>query len=284
MRSPRLRASLGCVSILTALSLGAGCMSLSPQLQPTDYEQLESLESREDREEAYIENSIYVQRDARGVRYTKGDDPNAPSRSWQSLDAVLQSDAISAAALPKRKARGARILTALTVVSGLATTAGFVASAREGLDLNDGLNGTGAILLTGGVLTLGFAIAAGIVYGKMRKEYESAVDVYNDSLGMRLGLYAPSGQYIPPRGVHVDEEGFVVLDTPEEKLYGPKKVEPEPEPEPEPAPEPDPEPTEGEAAEGEAAEANDAADDAAAEPEVQKPKAKPEALVLLPLR
>lgn len=278
-------------------------MSLSPQLQPTDYAELTQIEDREEREKAYADNSIYVKQDARGVRYTKGDDPNAPSRGWQSLDAILRSDANSAAMLPRRKQRAARILTALTVVAGIATTAGFVASAREGLDLK-AVNGTGALLLSGGLVTLGCAVAAGVMYGRMRSDYEKAVDVYNDSLGLRLGLYDAAGEYVPPKGVRVDEEGFVILETPEDELYGPR-----PQPAPAPAPAPTPEPEEvgaGEVggAEGEAPapdddgaaaappDPDDPSDDDAADedapapapaPKIQRPQ-KQGALILLPLR
>lgn len=215
-------------SSLIGLGL-AGCMSIAPQLHPTDVEALEQLGDREEREEAYDDNLIYRQTDARGVRYVKGQRVGAQARSWQSLDAVLRSDRNSAAALPDRPLRAARVLTGLLAVSAIAMVGGIAASAREGLDLSR-INGTGAILLTGGVLTLGFGVGTGIAYGRAKKGYDRAVDIYNDSLGLRLGLYDAEGQYRPPPGVLVDEEGFIILDQRELLLPG---VAPEP-----PAPEP----------------------------------------------
>jgi hypothetical protein len=211
-----------------ALSLGGGCMSVTPQLKPTDYSHLETIDDRGEREEAYAEQAIYKHQLPQGMRYTKGTSPSAEKRSWQSLDAILRSDRHSAAALPNKPLRLSRLFTALTIVSGILMVAGTAASAREGLDLGE-LNGTGGLLLGSGLATLGFGITAGVFYGKTKKGYEKAVDVYNDSLGMRLGLYTPKGEYIPPRGALVDEEGFVVLDSAEE-------VEPEPQPQPQPAP------------------------------------------------
>jgi hypothetical protein len=188
-----------------------GCMAVTPQLRPTDYAALEQVEDRGQREELYAENQIYSHNEPQGMRYTKGTSTSAHKRSWQSLDAVLRSDQNSAAALPVRQQRLSRLFTALTVVAGIVTVAGTAASAREGLNLGD-LNGTGGMMLGGGLATLGFAIAAGVFYGKTKKGYERAVDIYNDSLGMRLGILDPSGKYIPPRGTLVDEDGNVVLD------------------------------------------------------------------------
>lgn len=212
----------------------AACTAASPQLQPTDFGRLERLETREDRERAYVENSINVTHDARGVRYRKGTDTAATARGWQSLDAILRSDATSAALLPARRQRAVRVLTALAAVAGIATAAGFVASAREGLDLSR-LTGGGALLLGSGAATIGLGIAAGVVYGRMKSDYVRAIDAYNDSLGLRLGLYTAGGEYIPPRNVHVDAEGFVVLDSPEV----PEAPVPAPRPAPAPAPLPD---------------------------------------------
>jgi catechol 2,3-dioxygenase-like lactoylglutathione lyase family enzyme len=138
-------------------------------------------------------------------------------------------------------------------------------------------------------------VAAGVTYGRMRKDYERAVDVYNDSLGLRLGLYDAQGEYLPPKGVRVDEEGFVILDTPEDRLYGPPER---------PAPAPEPEPTPEDTDEGDAPpidggeEAAPVGEDAAAPtpadadekaapapaPKVQRPDHTDGALVLLPLR
>ena len=55
------------------------------------------------------------------------------------------------------------------------------------------------------------SVAAGVLYGKMRKDYQRAVEVYNASLSMRLGLARGDGRYIPPGEVLVDPDGFVVL-------------------------------------------------------------------------
>lgn len=202
-------ASRLCLSLI-ALAL-AGCMSITPQLHPTDVAALEKLEDREEREAAYEDNLIYREADARGVRYVKGQRIGARSRSWQSLDAVLRSDRNSNAALPDRPLRAARVLTGLLAVSAIVMVGGIAASAREGLDLSR-ISGTSAILLTGGVLTLGSGIGTGIAYGRAKKGYDRAVDIYNDSLGLRLGLYDAEGQYRPPPGVLVDEEGFIILD------------------------------------------------------------------------
>lgn len=231
-------------------------MSLTPQLRPTDFEHLETLTDREDRERAFADNAIYRHDEPQGMRYTKGTSPTSTKRSWQSLDAILRSDASSSAALPTRPMRISRIFTALTVVAGILTVAGTAASAREGLDLQE-LNGTGAVLLGGGLATVGFGITSGIFYGKTRRGYEEAVDLYNDSLAVRLGLNTPSGEYIPPHGVLVDEEGFIMLDERErgdeepeasepvpEASEPPPEVEPAPEATPEPGPEPGPEPVE----------------------------------------
>lgn len=230
---PMPRAGRG-LALLTALTVGSGCMSLAPQLRPTDYEELETISDRSVREQAYVDNSIYRHDEPQGTRYTKGTSSTATKRSWQSLDAVLRSDASAAAALPTREMRISRLFTALTVVAGILTVAGTAASAREGLNLQH-LNGTGAVLLAGGLATVGFGITSGVFYGKTKKGYERAVDVYNDSLAVRLGLNTPSGEYIPPQGVIIDKEGFIVLDERERAL-----LEGEPEPEPEtPAPGPE---------------------------------------------
>lgn len=187
-------------------------MSLTPQLRPTDYERIDDLGERESRDQAFADNVINVHQTPAGNRYTKGPDPRDPKRSWQSLDAVLRSDVNSASMLPDKKMRTVRILTVLGIASGLVTTAGLAASAREGLDLSNRITGGAALMLGGGLATVAFAIAAGVMYGQARKDYERAVDVYNDSLGMRLGIYDPSGTWIPPGGLLIDDEGFVVVD------------------------------------------------------------------------
>ncbi|NVB42792.1 hypothetical protein G6O69_33530 [Pseudenhygromyxa sp. WMMC2535] len=230
---PRPRAKLWAATLSAALpltaGLGSGCTSLQPQLHPTDIQALEQLEDREDREQALADNVINEVEDARGVRYVKGDRLGARPRGWQSLDLVLRSDRNSAAALPEKQIRAARVLTGLIVASAVVTVGGFTASAREGLDLSR-LNGTGAIMLTGGVLTLGFAISAGVMWGKSRRGYERAIDIYNDSLGLRLGIYDAEGSYIPPAGVLVDEEGFIILDQRELITPGGSQTKPRPAP------------------------------------------------------
>lgn len=216
VRTPRACKGL---ALLTALTVASGCMSLAPQLRPTDFEELETVSDRSVREQAYVDNAIYRHDEPQGTRYTKGTSVMATKRSWQSLDAILRSDASASAALPKREMRISRLFTALTVVAGILTVAGTAASAREGLDLQK-LNGTGAVLLAGGIATVGFGITSGVFYGKTKKGYERAVDVYNDSLAVRLGLNRPSGEYIPPQGVIVDKEGYIVLDERERALLG----------------------------------------------------------------
>lgn len=195
-----------------ALVAGAapGCMTLTPQLPPTDFSELEKIEDRDERERQYAEQQVYTEDMPQGTRFTKGTDPSTP-RSWQSLDVVLRSDNTSAAALPTRQLRRSRLFVALTVAAGILTIAGAAASAREGLNLGD-IDPAGGVLLGGGLATVGFAITSGVFYGKSRQGYERAVDVYNDSLGMRLGLLDGEGNYLPPRGALVDAEGNVVLD------------------------------------------------------------------------
>lgn len=203
------------VSVVAAVSafavLGSGCMALTPQLPPTDFASVEQVQSRSEREQLYVDNAIYEHDEPQGVRYTKGTDPRATKRSWQSLDALIRSDATASAALPVKQLRRSRLFTALTLASGILTVAGTAASAREGLDLKE-LNGTGGMLLAGGLATIAFGITAGIFYGKTRKGYERAIDIYNDSLALRLGLNDAQGRYIPPAGVLVDSKGNVVLD------------------------------------------------------------------------
>lgn len=207
-RPPRLIA--GMLGLGLALSVG-GCSNLSPQLDPPDIAAMEKVASRAEREALYNEHSIYRHYEPQGVRYTKGTHPGSVKRSWQSLEAILRSDQNSSEALPTRKLRAARILTALTLVSSMVMIAGIAASAREGLDFKN-LGGTGALLLGGGIGSAGFAVGGGISYNQARKGYDRAVDVYNDSLGMRLGLSTPQGDYKPPPGVMVDEDGFILLD------------------------------------------------------------------------
>jgi hypothetical protein len=205
-------------------------MGVSPQLRPTDYASLEKVSDRTEREALYADNAIYEHAEPQGTRYTKGTHPHATRRSWQSLDAVLRSDQNSAAALPKRSLRLSRLFTALTVATGILTIAGVAASAREGLDLKD-VSGPAGVLLGGGIATVGFGITGGIFYGRTRRGYERAVSVYNDSLAMRLGLNTPTGDYIPPQGVLLDADGFVILDE-RERLIDAPAADAEPKPAP----------------------------------------------------
>ncbi|MEM9455258.1 MAG: hypothetical protein AAGF11_13840 [Myxococcota bacterium] len=214
-------------ALIGAITVAGGCMSLSPQLRPTDFETLETYSDRAQREQAYADNAIYVHDEPQGTRYTKGTSVRATKRSWQSLDAILRSDASASAALPKRDMRISRVFTALTVVAGILTVAGTAASAREGLDLQN-LNGTGGLLLGSGLAAVGFGITAGVFYGKTKKGYERAVDIYNDSLAVRLGLNTPSGDYIPPEGVLVDKDGFIVLDERERAEEDDAPADPDP--------------------------------------------------------
>lgn len=231
--APALRVMAAGMSV--ALLASSGCMTLTPQLPPTDFEALEKVEDRDERERLYAEEQIYRQDMPQGTRYTKGTDPSTP-RSWQSLDAVLRSDANAASALPTTHLRRSRLFVALTVAAGILTVAGAAASAREGLNLGD-VDPAGGVLLGGGLATVGFAITSGVFYGKSRRGYEEAVDIYNDSLGMRLGILDGHGDYVPPRGALVDDDGNVVLDPGD--LAKPSAVKAEPAPEPvEATPEP----------------------------------------------
>ncbi len=197
---------------MIGLTLGlSACSGLTPQLAPPDIEAMEQVVSREEREALYTEHSIYRHYEPQGLRYTKGTHPAATKRSWQSLEAILRSDRNSSEALPTRKLRAARVLTALTLVSSMVMVAGIAASARDGSNFKN-LNGASGMLIGGGLGSVGFAVGAGISYNQARKGYDHAVDVYNDSLGMRLGVLTPEGEYRPPPGVVVDEEGFILLD------------------------------------------------------------------------
>lgn len=186
-------------------------MTITPQLPPTDYAALEKLESREDRQRAFEDNTIYVHREPQGIRYTKGKDEGATKRSWQSLDAVLRSDRFASEALPVRDLFVARFFLGLALIGGTATIAATAASAREGFDFSN-VNGPGAVLISSALATLAFSVTSGVFFGRARKGYARAVDVYNDSLGMRLGILTADGRYIPPPDVLVDEEGNVILE------------------------------------------------------------------------
>lgn len=170
---------------------------------------MERVVPRDEREAAYEAHAIYPKEDARGLRYTKGTAVGAPSVGWKGLDLVLRSDANAAAALPVRPLVVSRVLLALAVASGAATVAGFAASAHRGLDLSK-LGGTGALFLAGGIGSLAFGVGAGVAFGRARHGYERSVDVYNDSLGLRLGIYDVDGRYRPAPGTLVDEEGYII--------------------------------------------------------------------------
>lgn len=204
-------AGVGVVGLLLSGLLGSGCLSMQQQLQPTDMAVVEQAQSREERELMYEQERIRVSYDPRGKRFVKGDDPYDPVQGWQSLDAVVRSDANSSAVLPERKLRTSKILFGVAIASSLVMLAGAAATAREGLDTNS-LAGPGAVLLAGSGMTLGFGIGAGITFQQARHGYEDAVEVYNDSLGLRLGLYDGEGNFIPPPGTLLDEEGFIVLE------------------------------------------------------------------------
>jgi len=225
-------------------------MTLTPQLPPTDFAALEKIEDRGDREQQYAEQQIYTEDMPQGIRFTKGTDPSTP-RSWQSLDVVLRSDASAASSLPTRQLRRSRLFVALTIAAGILTVAGAAASAREGLNLGD-IDAAGGLLLGGGLATVGFAITSGVFYGKSRQGYERAVDVYNDSLGMRLGLLDGEGNYLPPRGALIDADGNVVLDPGDEPrpVAIPTPAEPTAPPEPAPTPAAEATPEAAEAAPG----------------------------------
>lgn len=210
-------------------------MSLTPQLHPTDIAALEQIEDREAREQAYNDNAIVKKSDPRGTLYTKGQQVGARPRSWQSLDLILRSDRNSAAALPENKLRTARVLTGFLIASAIVTVGGIASSAREGLDLSRP-TGTSAVLLAGGAGMLAFGIATGVVWNQAKAGYQRAVDVYNDSLALRLGIANADGEYRPPEGVLVDEEGFIILD--QRELSAPQ-LRPKPPPPVEPAPLPE---------------------------------------------
>lgn len=189
----------------------SGCMSLAPQLAPTDYAQLETIKSRKERDEAFKDNTIYRHEEPQGTRYTKGNVAGTTKRSWQSLDVILRSDENSSAALPAKQLRRSRVFTALALTSSLAFVAGGAATARDGFSFGN-FSGGNAMLIGGALGAVAFAIVAGVLYRRARTGYDRAVDVYNDSLGMRLGVMSPEGTYIPPAEVMVDSEGFVITE------------------------------------------------------------------------
>ena len=271
------RGCKGGVATALALTLGGGCMTLTPQLPPTDFAALEQVEDREERERIYAEEQIYTRDLPQGKRYVKGTDVDQTPRSWQSLDVVLRSDANAAAALPTRQLRRSRLFAALTVAAGILTVAGAAASAREGLNLGE-IDPAGGVLLGAGLATVGFAITSGVFYGKSRRGYEQAVDVYNDSLGMRLGILDGHGNYIPPRGALVDADGNIVLDPDAPRPAGaplpaPVAAEPVAAPQPEASAAPEPEAEAPAEADAPAEAETPAAPEAVAAPEAPAPEA-----------
>ena len=179
-----------------ALVCSTACTSVSPQLAPTDYRQLEQLEALEERQRAYAENAIYPVQSARGLRFVKGTSPYADARDWKGLDLILRSDARSAAMLPVRPFLWSRILLAFALSSGAVAVTGLLASERTGFDSGN-MNGPAFMLVGGGVGAFAFGLASGMVFQQAKYEYHRAVDVYNDSLGLRLGLLGPDGRYDP---------------------------------------------------------------------------------------
>lgn len=216
----------------------SGCMSLTPQLQPSDFAKLEGIRDRAEREKALKENWIFRHEEPQGTRYTKGLHPLATKRSWQSLDAILRSERNSAEALPYKELRRSRIFAALTAVTGMLFVASGAATAREGFDFQK-MNGANVVMLSSVLATVGFAVAAGVFFRRAEKGYSQAVNIYNDSLGLRLGLLTPNGDYIPPADAAVDEEGYILTEDKETRVEGPAPMR-APAPVPAPAPAGDP--------------------------------------------
>lgn len=201
----------------------SGCMALTPQLPPTEYAKIEATADRAERERLLKENWVFRHEEPQGARFTKGQHPMSTKRSWQSLDVVLRSDRNSSDALPYRELRRSRIFAALTAVSALLFIAGGAATARTGFDFKE-FNGGNAILLGGALASVGFAVAAGVYYRRAQTGYERAVNIYNDSLGMRLGLLTPNGDYIPGENVAVDAEGYILTEDATTSVGG-RKIE-----------------------------------------------------------
>ncbi|MBA3548590.1 MAG: hypothetical protein H0T76_19065, partial [Nannocystis sp.] len=130
---------------------------------------------------------------------------------WQSLDAILRSDKNSSEALPAKQLRRSRVFTALAIASSILFVAGVAATARDGFSFQEPSAGN-ATLLGGALGSVAFAIAAGVLFRRARTGYDRAVDVYNESLGMRLGVMTPQGSYIPPADVMVSEDGYVITE------------------------------------------------------------------------
>lgn len=197
-------------------------MSLAPQLAPTDYAEIEAIKPRKDRDEAFKDNTIYRHEEPQGTRYTKGNQVGTTKRSWQSLDVILRSDENSSAALPAKQLRRSRVFTALALTSSIVFIGGGAATARDGFSFSE-FSAANATLIGGALSAVAFAIVAGVLYRRARGGYDHAVDVYNDSLGMRLGVMTPEGTYIPPAEVMVDEEGYVVTEDKPVASLGPAR-------------------------------------------------------------
>lgn len=188
----------------------SGCMALVPQLEPTELASIEQASSRSERDQLQRDNSIYRHEEPQGTRYTKGNDDSTPRRSWQSLDAILRSDANSSAALPAKQLRRSRVFTALAVASSMMFVAGIATTARDGFNFRSPSPENG-VLLGGALGSVAFAVVAGVLFRRARVGYDRAVDVYNDSLGVRLGVMTPQGAYIPRTDVVV-EDGYIVTE------------------------------------------------------------------------
>lgn len=207
-RSPRVLVRVAArASLCLTLS---GCMTLTPQLEPTDFAKIEQTPTRRERDQVFHDNTIYRHEEPQGTRYTKGNLDTTPRRSWQSLDAILRSDQNSSEALPAKQLRRSRVFTALAIASSILFVAGIAATARDGFKLQEFTPGN-ATLLGGALGSVAFGVVAGVLFRRARVGYDRAVDVYNESLGLRLGVMTPEGSYIPPLDV-VTEDGFVVTE------------------------------------------------------------------------
>ncbi len=196
-------------------------MTLTPQLEPTDFSRIERVAARQQRDDAFRDNSLYRHEEPQGTRYTKGNVDGTPKRSWQSLDAVLRSDAASSEALPVKPLRRARVFTGLAIASSILFVAGVAATSRDGFSFREITPGNG-VLLGGALGSVAFAVLAGVFFRRARVGYDRAVDIYNDSLGLRLGVKSPAGDYKPPADVLVDADGYVITDDPNAPaVYGP---------------------------------------------------------------
>ena len=186
-------------------------MTLAPQLEPTDFVKIEQTTTRAARDQAFRDNTIYRHEEPQGTRYTKGNLDGTPKRSWQSLDAILRSDKNSSEALPAKQLRRSRVFTALAIASSILFVAGVAATARDGFSFQEPSAGN-ATLLGGALGSVAFAVVAGVLYRRASVGYDRAVDVYNESLGLRLGVMTPEGSYIPPADVMVSEDGYVITE------------------------------------------------------------------------